>query len=48
MLKFVDKQGNKVMELHDNGEVNILNEKLKKSFSETPEKEKEQEDAENE
>lgn len=32
MLKFINKQGNKVMELKDNGELNVLNEELKASF----------------
>lgn len=42
MLNFINKEGKKVMEMNDDGEVKVLHEKLKKSFSkETPEKEKE-------
>ncbi|MEX3713410.1 hypothetical protein ABFV99_13480 [Cytobacillus horneckiae] len=32
MLNFINKKGKKVMELKDDGELNILNEELKKSF----------------
>lgn len=39
MLKFIDKQGKKVMEMNDNGDVNVLSENLKISFSTEPLKE---------
>lgn len=32
MLKFVNKHGNKVMEMKDNGEVTVLDKELKESF----------------
>lgn len=47
MIKFFNKKGTKVMEMTDNGDVNILSEALKESFStqaplkETEEKENE-------
>ena len=33
MIKFVNKKGTKVMEMTDNGDVNILSNALKESFS---------------
>lgn len=33
MLKFINSQGKKVMEMSDNGDVTVLSEDLKKSFS---------------
>ncbi|MES9681720.1 hypothetical protein ABWK22_02145 [Gottfriedia acidiceleris] len=47
MLKFINAQGKKVMEMTDNGEVNILNEDLKKSFSENSLKETKKEEKDN-
>jgi len=33
MIKFVNKEGAKVLELNDNGELNILDNQLKESFN---------------
>lgn len=49
MLNFIDKKGEKVMEVKDNGETIILNEALKQSFDEKKSlKEKEEEKKEDE
>ncbi|MFE4029305.1 hypothetical protein ACFX4N_24445 [Priestia sp. YIM B13551] len=48
MLQFINNKGKKVMELHDNGELNILNEDLKTSFSKEPLKTTEEQEKENE
>lgn len=47
MLKFINSQGKKVMEMTDNGDVTVLNEDLKKSFSENSLKESKKEEKEN-
>ncbi|HDR4736904.1 TPA: hypothetical protein QCR36_003955 [Bacillus cereus] len=48
VLKFINNQGKKVMEMTDNGDVTILNEELKKSFSENSLQETKKEEKENE
>ena len=49
MIKFVNKKGIKVMEMTDNGDVNVLSNALKESFSsQEPLKEIETEEKENE
>ncbi|WP_243510249.1 hypothetical protein [Cytobacillus oceanisediminis] len=48
MLKFINKKGQKVMELADSGDVKILNEDLEKSFEKSPkEKTKKKENEKN-
>lgn len=48
MIKFFNKKGTKVMEMNDNGDVNILSEALKESFStQTPVQEAEEKENEN-
>lgn len=48
MLKFKNKQGIEVMEIHDNGDMKILNEELKVTFAAPKDKEAEKkEDGQN-
>jgi hypothetical protein len=48
MLKFFNKEGKKVMEMNDAGNVDVLSEELKNSFNEEKPLPKKKEDQENE